>query len=156
MTLTSYRGDIVDWEMSDDDGASYSSLNNNSDTYNANFLENGRFTFRVKVQIDACPEAYSDTKVVLVGNVGLNTVDNTFSLNIAPNPVSDGIFRITSDLTNADELVITNILGQIIYREENVNLKNKTFNLGYVEKGTYTLTVKADGKTAKEKLIINK
>ncbi|MBR1768874.1 MAG: T9SS type A sorting domain-containing protein, partial [Bacteroidales bacterium] len=51
---------------------------------------------------------------------------------------------------------ITNILGQIIYREENVNLQNKTFNLGYVENGTYTLTVKADGKTAKEKLIINK
>ncbi len=156
-SLSSYRGSIVDWEKSSDGGNTYSSLGNTSASLNENFSTLGAFDYRVKVQIDACPEAYSNIKhVVVIPDAGINDIENNFHFSIMPNPTFNGTFAIKSEINNAQQIIITNILGQVVYMEENADLTNKTFSLQNIDNGTYNVIIKADNKLAKEKLIINK
>ena len=117
----------------------------------------GSFDYRVKVQIDACPEAYSNVKrITVIPDASINSVENNFHFAIMPNPATNGTFAISSQINNAQQVIITNILGQVVYMEENTDLNNKIFSLPNIDNGTYTVIIKADNKIAKEKLIINK
>lgn len=157
LKLTSYRGTIVDWEKSSNNGSTYTSLGNTSATLTETFSTLGSFDYRVKVQIDACPEAYSNVKtIVVIPDAGINDVENSFHFAIMPNPATNGTFAISSEINNAQQVIITNVLGQVVYMEENTDLSNKTFSLSNISNGTYTVIIKADNKIAKEKLIINK
>lgn len=157
LQLSSYRGTIVDWEKSSDDGNTYTSLGNTAATLSETFSTLGSFDYRVKVQIDACPEAYSNVKrITVIPDASINCVENNFHFAIMPNPATNGTFAISSQINNAQQVIITNILGQVVYMEENTDLNNKIFSLPNIDNGTYTVIIKADNKIAKEKLIINK
>lgn len=157
LQLSSYRGTIVDWEKSSDDGSTYTSLGNTAATLSETFSTLGSFDYRVKVQIDACPEAYSNVKrITVIPDASINSVENNFHFAIMPNPATNGTFAISSQINNAQQVIITNILGQVVYMEENIELNNKIFSLPNIDNGTYTVIIKADNKIAKEKLIINK
>lgn len=86
----------------------------------------------------------------------LNDADNSMVFDIMPNPTTNGKFTITSDIKDAQSIVITNTLGQVIYSEKNVDLTNKTFELKDIEDGSYFISIFSDDKMSTKKLIINK
>lgn len=156
-TLSNKRGNVVDWERSSDNGAHYTSLNNTSTSYNETFNQVGNFTYRVKVQIDACPVAYSNTKSVVVKtNAGINDPDRSFAFVVSPNPSADGSFAITAPIDVPAKVVVTNMLGQVVYCEDNVKVNEKIFSLNNIENGSYIVTIRTTDKFAQEKLIVNK
>lgn len=154
LTLSGHQGNIVDWEISSDNGNNYTSLNSTANPYNASFSELGDFLFRARVQKNTCPEAISNAKKVTVVNSSSIADVETINFSISPNPSTNGTFTISADKTNAD-IIISNVLGQKVYEERNANLNNKTISLD-VENGSYIITIKEGNAVSSEKLIINK
>lgn len=155
MKLINHRGDLVAWEVSSNNGEDYTAINTLENPYNATFDALGEFIYRAKVQIDACPEAYSTTKTVnVISTESINDVANAIDFSIMPNPSSNGTFAINADIDNAT-IIISNVLGQKVYEENNADLRNKTISLS-VEDGSYFVTIMENNKKATQQLIIKK
>ncbi|HWY09850.1 MAG TPA: choice-of-anchor B family protein [Bacteroidia bacterium] len=100
---------------------------------------------------------------VLGNNVGVKEINsNVISASIYPNPAND---KLTISFINPDSktysLKITNILGQVILKEENANDCNfpityKTIDVSKFEPGSYIVSLKANEKQFQEKIIIAK
>ena len=148
-------GSIIDWQMSSDNGDNFVSLNTTSNPYLFNATTEGEFIFKTIVQISTCPEATSGYKTIVVkSNSSINDVENTINFSVMPNPSTNGTFVITSEI-NDGNIVISNVLGQKVYEQNNIDLRNKEINLD-VENGSYIINITSDGNTHTEKLIINR
>lgn len=157
LRLSGSTGDVIAWEMTQDTNGTWNNLGNaGNKTLEQTFSESGTFNYRVEVQNEQCPSAYSAIKTINVLASSLNDADNSMVFDIMPNPTTNGKFTITSDIKDAQSIVITNTLGQVIYSEKNVDLTNKTFELKDIEDGSYFISIFSDDKMSTKKLIINK
>ncbi len=156
-TLSGRRGDVVAWEKSSDNFATYETINVTTTSYTETFDEVGEFSYRVLVQIGSCPSTYSQSKTVTVlPNSSIESVENGLSFSVVPNPVTNGTFVLISSINNAERVSIVNVLGQVVYQEQNVDLTNKTFSLPNIDNGSYIIRVESKGKTTQQKIVINK
>lgn len=156
-TLSGKRGDVVAWEKSSDNFATYETINVTTTSYTETFDEVGEFSYRVLVQIGSCPSTYSQSKsVTVLPNSSIENIEKGLSFSVMPNPVTNGIFVITSSINNAERVSIVNVLGQVVYQEQNVDLTNKTFSLPNIDNGSYIIRVESEGKTTQQKIVINK
>jgi len=82
----------------------------------------------------------------------LSVKQNSISgLNVYPNPVIDGILKITSDSSNAKTVSVYDILGKQVL---NSKTSNNTLNVANIKSGVYIIKISEDGKTDTRKLII--
>ena len=72
-------------------------------------------------------------------------------LNVYPNPVTDGILKITSDSSNAKTVAVYDILGKQVI---NTKTSNNAVNVSNLKGGAYIIKITEDGKTDTRKLII--
>lgn len=77
---------------------------------------------------------------------GANTIftdngNNSSTVQIYPNPVLDNEFTITSDV-NIAEVVIINVLGQQIYKQQVLNQNKIIIELETKEEGLYLVQIK--------------
>ena len=97
-----------------------------------------------------------------VTGVGVKENTNVLNANVYPNPAKN---NITVTFANADSknysVEITNVLGQLIYSENNLNdcafpVTFKSIDVSGLESGSYLVTVKAGEKQYQKKIIIAK
>ena len=82
----------------------------------------------------------------------LSVKQNSISgLNVYPNPVTDGILKITSDSSNAKTVAVYDILGKQVL---NSKTSNNAVNVSNLKGGAYIIKITEDGKTDTRKLII--
>lgn len=156
-TLSGSRGDVVAWEKSSDNFATYETINVTTTSYTETFNEVGEFAYRVLVQIGSCPSTYSQPKsVTVVPNSSIENIENGLAFSVMPNPTTNGTFVITSSINNAERVSIVNVLGQVVYQEQNVDLTNKIFSLPNIDNGSYIIRVESEGMTTQQKIVINK
>ncbi|MBE9468916.1 MAG: endonuclease [Bacteroidetes bacterium] len=85
---------------------------------------------------------------------GINDI-NSDMLKVFPNPVNNNILNISS-VNNIKKVEISNIAGQIVYRNQYFNEKNIVINLDNITKGLYfTKIYTQDNEAVISKLIIN-
>ncbi len=95
--------------------------------------------------------------------IGIKEENKTvLNANIYPNPASN-VLNITfaSDDTRSNTIEITNVLGQTIYKEENLNdssfpIAFKTIDLSNFSNGTYLISIRNENRSYKQKFIITK
>jgi hypothetical protein len=93
---------------------------------------------------------YDDMSVI--ENPPLSVKQNSISgLNVYPNPVTDGILKITSDSSNAKTVAVYDILGKQVI---NTKTSNNAVNVSNLKGGAYIIKITEDGKTDTRKLII--
>lgn len=154
LRLTNYIGTIKNWERKQDDGE-WLTINHTTNQYSQILDSNGVYTYRVKIQLDNCPETYSAEKQIYVKDeLSLSDIDFNIDMKIYPNP-SKGNIIITSSYNKPVQLRVVNNLGQII-KLENTSIENKILDLSTLEDGTYLITIFADGKQTTKSIIINK
>ncbi|MEA4966921.1 MAG: T9SS type A sorting domain-containing protein, partial [Bacteroidaceae bacterium] len=116
---------------------------------------NGVYTYRVKVQKDNCPEAYSSEREIYVKDVlSLTDIDFNIQMKVYPNP-SKGIIKINSSYSLPVQLRIINSLGQVV-ESEITSIQDKELDLTDLENGTYLLSIMNQGKQTTKTIIINK
>lgn len=153
--LNSYRGQILDWERQIDD-LGWNPIGNTQSSYTDQAEQEALYTYRVKVQLEDCPEAYSNEEKIYVRiSSSLEEIDCGIEFTFSPNPTS-GILTIKAPEQKNAELTITNILGQVVYQERNADLENKTINLQTLENGSYLVNIRANGKQTTKQIIFNK
>jgi hypothetical protein len=85
-------------------------------------------------------------------NFTLSVKQNSIvGLKIYPNPVTDGILKITSDSSNAKTVAVYDILGKQVL---NSKTSNNAVNVSNLKGGAYIIKITEDGKTDTRKLII--
>jgi choice-of-anchor B domain-containing protein len=101
----------------------------------------------------------------LLGNnsLGVNeTNNNAISANIYPNPSNDKLtVSFINPVSKTYSLKISNIIGQVILQEENMNdcqspVTYKTIDVSKFEPGSYIVSLRADGKHFHKKVIITR
>ncbi|MCD4664491.1 MAG: C10 family peptidase, partial [Bacteroidales bacterium] len=95
-----------------------------------------------------------------VGNVGVNNKHlNGYDLKIYPNPVNDFLsISFTIEETESIELKIFSVTGEVVYYENNRNLRGSyvnTIDLSEIAKGVYFLNLTSEKETINRKIIIN-
>jgi hypothetical protein len=85
---------------------------------------------------------------------GINEIDNSVSIQLFPNPVSNNNFTITSsEFMQAIE--INNVIGQQVLRKETKHSKQFAVETGNIPKGIYSARIYfSEGKTKTVKLIV--
>ena len=85
----------------------------------------------------------------------MQDVENGFEFVVSPNPASSYL-TIQAQNQRAESIVITNVLGQVVYSENDCDLNNKTINLEAFENGTYFIGIISEGKQSVKQVVINK
>ena len=123
---------------------------------NLTVTQNGNYTVQVTDPTNSC---ISNSTVFVFGSIGIeNTSSPSMSLNIFPNP-NKGQFEVTLYIPNKTnvKLEISNVLGQIIYREEMNNLIgqiSKLINLNSSGSGQYFITLTNSNGRIIKKIIV--
>lgn len=153
--LVGYRGEILCWERQIDEQA-WETIQNQQASYSEVLNTEALYTYRAKVQLSTCPEAYSSTVQIYAKDYSsLQDVENGFEFTLTPNPASQYL-TIQAQNQRAESIVITNVLGQVVYSENDCDLNNKTISLDKFENGTYLIGIISEGKQSVKQLIINK
>ncbi|MEE0927238.1 MAG: M6 family metalloprotease domain-containing protein [Bacteroidales bacterium] len=153
--LVGYRGEILSWERQIDEQA-WETIQNQQASYSEVLNTEALYTYRAKVQLSTCPEAYSSSIQIYAKDYSsLQDVENGFEFVVSPNPASSYL-TIQAQNQRAESIVITNVLGQVVYSENDCDLNNKTINLEAFENGTYLIGIISEGKQSVKQLIINK
>jgi hypothetical protein len=82
-------------------------------------------------------------------------VVNEFEFSVSPNPAAYYL-TIQSPNRRAESLIITNVLGQVVYSEGECDLTNKEIKLDRFENGTYFIGIISEGKQSVKQVVINK
>ncbi|MFA6200380.1 MAG: M6 family metalloprotease domain-containing protein [Bacteroidales bacterium] len=152
--LTNKIGSILNWERKKNN-EDWTTLSQTTTSYSEILTDTGNYIYRVLVQLDNCPSAYStEREIYVLGNNSLTDVDLNLDMKLYPNP-SNGNITITSSFTQPVQLRVVNSLGQSI-KSETSYISNKTLDLSNVENGIYLITISANGKQTTKTLIINK
>ena len=124
----------------------------NSIQFNTTFPNVGSFPIKLTITTDsACAEI---EKIILVNpyNVGISEIDNFFELSIFPNP-ADNILNLKTEQFLNTELLIKNILGQNMIKEQ-LTQKESKIHLTNWSKGIYYLELKNGANTLVKKIIV--
>ncbi len=121
---------------------------------NYTIAANGNYT--VIVTANGCSSVAS-TPVVMI-NVGLASVDNTYEFSIYPNP-NDGNFNVsfTSTERSTYTLELINALGQLIYKDvltDYTGTYSKKMNVTEYGKGVYTISLTNSKRETVKKIIV--
>lgn len=81
---------------------------------------------------------------------GINNLDN--GLKIYPNP-NNGIFTLKSNDASKYSVTIFNILGKIVYSEENISEENHIFDISNYKNGLYFLKIIKNNKKSIMKIV---
>ena len=83
----------------------------------------------------------------------LNTQNNEIAgLKVYPNPVSNGVLHIESDLNTERTISLFDVLGKQVL---NTTTSNNTINIANLNSGVYIIKITEGVKTATRKLVIN-
>ena len=89
----------------------------------------------------------SDARLIRM-NFGTVSAVNDIILNsgfvVYPNP-SNGVFTIDNQNNETYDVVVTDIVGKVVYNSVITNLTNKSIDLSKVEAGVYSIEFKNDG-----------
>ena len=100
---------------------------------------------------------YSGDARLIRMNFGTVRVVNDIILNsgfvVYPNP-SNGVFTIEMDFTEPYDVIVTDIVGKVVYNSVITNLTNKSIDLSKVDAGVYSVEFKNDGNSFIQKIII--
>ncbi len=152
--LTSKVGAIVNWERKKDN-EDWSIIDHTATQLSQTIDSNGIYTYRVKVQKDNCPAAYSNEREIYVKDaLSLTDIDFNIQMKLYPNP-SKGIIKINSSYNLPVQLRIINNLGQVV-KFEITTIQDKELDLTNLENGTYLLSIINQGKQTTKTIIINK
>ncbi len=152
--LASYIGTILNWERKKDN-QDWNIINHTTSQLSEIIDTSGNYTYRVKVQLDNCPETYSSERIIYVkGDNSLTDIDLNIDMKIYPNPTK-GQINITSSYTQPVQLRIINSLGQI-KKSETAFIENKTLDLSSFENGVYLINIYAQGRQTTKTILINK
>lgn len=94
--------------------------------------------------------------------LGVKENSNVLNANIYPNPAKNNLNLVFTNASSKDySIEISNILGQIVYSEYNLNdctfpATFKSIDVADLESGSYLVSVKADQKQYQKKIIIAK
>jgi hypothetical protein len=137
--------------------------NYGSSSYRGNW---GAYPFLPSGLIIACDMQngafFLQANSVIGGAVGINEKTNSFNANVYPNPAHHNFtISFIKPESKTYALKITNVLGQIVYKEESLNdcsfpVTYKTIDASGFESGTYMLSIKAGEKQFQQKIIITK
>ncbi len=116
LSITNYTGDIIRWESSNDNGNSWSIINNNQSTYTYSNL-NSTTRFRVLVQSGVCASLYSNTVTITV---------NPFT--VGGHIAADDTVCVTA---NNGTLQLTNYVGDLIRWESSIDNGNNWSLINY-------------------------
>jgi hypothetical protein len=133
---------------------------------NNNFNEIGRIQTGAPgiMGIEIGPEGHiwyvnaSTSEVVRLDMIGLGTGDLSLEnqLTIHPNP-SQGVITINSTVEMAGmEIVLTDVTGRIVHRENNLGSFTQTMDLSMLPNGVYTLTLASAKTMVSKRIILNK
>jgi len=152
--LTSKVGTILNWERKKDN-EDWTTINHTATQLSQTIDSNGIYTYRVKVQKDNCPAAYSTGREIYVKDaLSLTDIDFNLQMEVYPNP-SKGIIKINSSYNLPVQLRIINNLGQVV-KSEITTIQDKELDLTNLENGTYLLSIINQGKQTTKTIIINK
>ena len=126
-----------------------------------NDIENGLLSFieeRPCIVRDNIIEFFNLVDFDFVCQNNINEVYETNNLILAPNPNNSNFFLYNtfSDITNAT-IIVTNINGQIVYKEDNVDImknERKYFNLSNLSNNAYVLQIISNNYAEQKKIII--
>ena len=98
----------------------------------------------------------SDARLIRM-NFGTVSAVNDIILNsgfvVYPNP-SNGVFTIDNQNNETYDVVVTDIVGKVVYNSVITNLTNQSIDLSKVEAGVYSIEFKNDGDSFVQKIII--
>lgn len=152
--LTSFVGSILNWERKKNN-EEWTIIDRTTAQLSQTIDTNGIYTYRVKVQKDNCPEAYSSEREIFVKDaLSLSDIDINIQMKVYPNP-SKGLIKINSSYSLPVQLRIINSLGQVI-KSELTSIKDKELDLTNLDNGTYILNISNQGKQITKTIIINK
>lgn len=137
-------------------GGANVSNNYGSSSYRGNW---GAYPYFPSKTVLACD---MQNGIFLLGANALGVKENsmTLSASVYPNPAKNNVNLL---FTNKDaknySVEITNVLGQLVYSEINVNdcafpVTFKTIDISDLENGSYIITIKAEEKQYQTKIII--
>ena len=139
----------ISWQWVFGDGNT-SNLQTPSHTYS----NPGEYIVNLNVtNVDGCYTSISDT--IYIESLGIDNKQSNFS--IYPNPNQGIINIVNSNTVNIDDIIITNLLGEIIYNFKNDNSKivSKQITLTDVSTGIYFVRVKfKDDEIVVTKIVI--
>jgi hypothetical protein len=92
---------------------------------------------------------WTDVAPTTLGTTTIN-LKNVFS--IYPNPVSNGVVKISSQSTGTMTATIFDVLGKQVL---SANIINATLNVSKLKAGVYILSVNQNGMSSTKKLVIN-
>ncbi len=111
--------------------------------------KNGRYA--VIITQSACTDT-SDCYQIS-GITSVKDMDNDHTLKVFPNP-SSGKFTLLSDiLFSGANIVVTNTLGQVVYRESGVYGTAGIIDISAVQPGLYFMEIYQDGERQRIKLV---
>ena len=93
----------------------------------------------------------SQLSIDLCSITTIDEINNSFGLNIYPNP-SSGFVNIQSS-SYIESIKIYDILGKIVL-SKSCNIKLEQLNLQLLTKGTYTIQINTSGHTHHKKIIL--
>jgi hypothetical protein len=88
------------------------------------------------------------------GASALNETSQKMDINIYPNPASS-LINLSNLNNDIEKIALFNILGESVY-SENVSAKEKSVDVGNLNRGSYFLTIYVkDGTVITEKIVLN-
>lgn len=112
-------------------------------------------TFDIKV---VATDGFSQTEEVLVRvlidiEIGISEISLKNEMKLWPNPTMNNSFSIVAN-KNIDKIVVTNVIGQEIFTQKNVNARTSSINMLDANKGIYIVTaIMIDNSTSTTKVI---
>ncbi|MDR0790286.1 MAG: M6 family metalloprotease domain-containing protein [Bacteroidales bacterium] len=155
LKVTGQRGSVIDWERQYNE-QSWLSLSNTANTHIEMLDAEGSYEYRVKVQLESCPVAYSNVVTIYAAsNALIDVCGQCLKFNVYPNP-SNGIFTLTSDVEGKANLTITNSTGALVYELKDCQAQYQALDLSNLANGAYILTLISGDKINKKQIIIKK
>jgi hypothetical protein len=93
----------------------------------------------------------------VTGATSITSFTSGTSINVYPNPTSDGIFTVSTGNNSAKSIVtVSNIIGKVVFSKE-LNVTGKeTIDLSNEANGSYFVNIKNDKENSTKKITINK
>ena len=115
----------------------------------------GGFVFR-QDSATSTPTVITIDELTIDSALNFTLANQSFSqidgLKVYPNPVSNGVLHIESDLNTERTISLFDVIGKQVL---STTTSNNTINIAALNSGVYILKITEGGKTATRKLVIN-
>ena len=117
-----------------------------------NIRQSGSTTATVSTGNVEIDEIKVGTTFALVTPTSLAVNQNTISgLSVYPNPVTNGVFNITTDANAERTVTVFDVLGKQVLK---TTTSDSSINVSSLNAGVYMVQITEEGKTATKKLVI--